>query len=141
MKEKDALTVGKNVQWVTFKDKNLTICNFHGIWNGQGKTDTEDRINQSKNIINALKSFDTEIVLCGDFNLLPETKSLQMIKEDLGFRDLIEEYNVTSTRTSHYTKEPKFADYVFVSKGITVKDFKVLPDEVSDHAPLYVEVE
>lgn len=141
MKEKDALTVGKNLQWVTLKDRNLTICNFLGIWNGQGKTDTEDRLNQSKNIINTLKSFDTEIVLCGDFNLLPETKSLQMIKEDLDLRDLVHEHNISSTRTSYYTKEPKFADYIFVSKGVAVKDFKVLPDEVSDHAPMYLEIE
>ena len=33
-----------------------------------------------------------------------------------------------------------FADYIFVSKDIKVKDFKVLPDEVSDHLALSIEI-
>jgi len=48
---------------------------------------------------------------------------------------------VSSTRTSFYTKPEKHADYAFVTKGISVTDFKVLPDEVSDHAPLLIEVQ
>ena len=32
-----------------------------------------------------------------------------------------------------------FADYILVSPDIVVKHFQVLPDEVSDHAPLLVE--
>ncbi|MEK7201275.1 MAG: endonuclease/exonuclease/phosphatase family protein, partial [Patescibacteria group bacterium] len=59
--------------------------------------------------------------------------------EAAGLRNLIKEYHVTSPRTSHYTKPEKFADYAFVSAEVTVEDFKVLPDEVSDHAPLYLE--
>lgn len=141
MEEKNALTVGKNLQWIKIERINLTIYNFHGLWNGKGKTDTEDRVNQSKKIIDTIKKFDTEVVLCGDFNLLPETQSLTMIEKELEFRNLIKEYGVKSTRTSYYTKESKFADYILVSKGIKVKDFKVLPDEVSDHSPVYIEIE
>jgi endonuclease/exonuclease/phosphatase family metal-dependent hydrolase len=62
-----------------------------------------------------------------------------MIEEKLGCIDLIKKYGITSTRTSLYLKPIKFADYVFVSKGIDVIDFKVLPDEVSDHAPLLLD--
>jgi endonuclease/exonuclease/phosphatase family metal-dependent hydrolase len=63
-----------------------------------------------------------------------------MIEKELGMRNLITEYGVTSTRTSLYTKtEERFADYIFVSKDIEVKDFKVLPDVVSDHAALLLE--
>jgi endonuclease/exonuclease/phosphatase family metal-dependent hydrolase len=40
---------------------------------------------------------------------------------------------------SFYEKPEKFADYMFVSKGIAVRDFQVLPDEVSDHAPLFLD--
>lgn len=35
----------------------------------------------------------------------------------------------------------KHADYAFVTKGLNVLDFKVLPDEISDHSPLLIEVE
>jgi len=79
-------------------------------------------------------------VLCGDFNLLPDTESLKRL-EGIGLRNLIKEYGITSTRTSFYDKPAKFADYALVSEGIEVKDFKILPDEVSDHSPMYLEFE
>lgn len=120
--------------------KKYNVVNFHGLWNGQGKTDTEERINQSKKIIEALEKLEGEIVFCGDFNLLPDTQSIKMF-EDFGLRNLIKEYGVTDTRTNLYDKSVRFADYIFVSSGIEVKDFKVLPDVVSDHAPLYLEFE
>jgi endonuclease/exonuclease/phosphatase family metal-dependent hydrolase len=61
--------------------------------------------------------------------------------EDFGLKNLIHEYGITSTRTSFYTRENKFADYVFTSPGINVQDFKVLPDEVSDHTAICVSIE
>ena len=51
-------------------------------------------------------------------------------------RNLIADYHVTSTRSQLYKKDIKFADYILTSPGIKVKDFKVLPDEVSDHLAL-----
>ena len=54
-------------------------------------------------------------------------------------RNLIKDYAITSTRTPFYTKSEKFADYVLVSHGIQVADFRVLDAVVSNHAPLYLE--
>jgi exonuclease III len=131
----------KNLQYIKtqINGKLVTIVNFHGLWNGKGKNDTEDRLEQSRNIVSFIKTISGPVVLCGDFNLLPETESLQMISRELGYRDLISEYGITSTRTSLYTKPNKYADYVFVSPEIIVENFAVLPDEVSDHAPLFLE--
>jgi len=131
----------RNIQYVTLirDGKPLTIINFHGLWNGQGKTDTEDRLNQSKNIINFIDSLNSEVVFCGDFNLLPDTESINLF-EKAGLINLVKKYGVTSTRSSFYTKSEKYADYIFVSKGIGVKNFKVMSDEVSDHLPLYLEI-
>jgi endonuclease/exonuclease/phosphatase family metal-dependent hydrolase len=141
-KQEDAGNCARNIQHaeIVYKNEKLNIINFHGLWNGQGKGDSEDRIKQSENIINFLKELEGKIILCGDFNLRPDTKSLQMF-EEFGLRNLVKEYGITSTRTSHYKKPEKFADYIFVSDGVEVKDFKVMPDEVSDHAPLYLEIE
>ncbi len=132
----------RNIQYVTItlNGRPVTVINFHGLWNGKGKTDTEDRIQQSKNILTFTKKLDGDYVLCGDFNLLPDTKSIREL-EEAGLRNLIREFEVTSTRTSFYTKPQKFADYAFISSGVHLKDFKVLPDEVSDHSPLLIEVE
>lgn len=140
--EDDLANHARNIQYakMNINGKSITIVNFHGLWNGKGKTDSEERILQSKNIISFLKEVKGEIILCGDFNLRPDTKSIALL-EDFGLRNLITEYGVTSTRTSYYKKEEKFADYVLVTKGVEVKDFKVLPDEVSDHSALLLEFE
>lgn len=132
----------RNIQYIKIKHrgKDLYVINFHGLWNGQGKGDSEDRIEQSKRILDFTKNISGDYILCGDFNLVPESESLKLI-ENSGLRNLINEYGITSTRTTHYKKPIKFADYAFTTEGIAVLDFKVLPDEVSDHAPLYLEIE
>ena len=131
----------RNIQFVTLEHNTapLTIINFHGLWNGKNKEDSNDRLVQSKNILAFTNALTNDFVFCGDFNLLPTTQSIHML-EDSGMRNLIVENNISSTRTSHYTKPEKFADYIFVTEGISVVDFKVLPDEISDHSPLYLEI-
>ncbi|MDO8569257.1 MAG: endonuclease/exonuclease/phosphatase family protein [bacterium] len=133
---------GRPIQYVTlnFKDSQITIINFHGAWiKGVNKTDTADRIKQSKKIVEFIKSLKNDFILCGDFNILPDTESMAIL-EKASLINLIKKYNITSTRTSFYTKPDKYADYIFVSKGIDVKTFKVLPEEVSDHSALFLEI-
>lgn len=140
--EENTANHARNIQYATCETPEgiRTVINFHGLWNGKGKEDSEERLLQTDNIIRFLQSLKNPFIICGDFNLLPETESLKRF-EDLGLRNLIKEFGITSTRTSFYTKPSKFADYVFVSEGVTVNEFKVLPDEVSDHAPLYLDFE
>ncbi len=139
--EGDVGNHARNIQYVTFMHEKVknTVINFHGLWNGKGKTDSDDRIEQSNNIVRFIKELDGEVILCGDFNLLPDTKSIKIL-EDAGLRNLVDEYGILSTRTSYYTKIEKFADYAFVSHKVSIKDFRVLLDEVSDHAPLLLEI-
>lgn len=130
----------RTLQYVTIRTPMglQTIVQLHGLWNGKGKGDSDDRLEQSERIAQFVSTLTNPFVILGDFNLRPDTESVGKL-ENIGLRNLISEYGITSTRTSHYTKPEKFADYTFVSKGTTVEDFKVLPDEVSDHAPLYLE--
>lgn len=127
----------RNLQYVTIETPSghLTVINFHGLWNGQGKTDTPDRIQQSVNIFEFTKTLSTPFIVAGDFNLRPDTESLALL-ERAGMRNLVTEYGITSTRTSLYQKDERYADYVLVSKEIRATDFSVLPEEVSDHAAL-----
>lgn len=131
----------RKMQYATIKIRSrlLTIGNFHGLWNGRGKADCPERLEQSEKILNFTKKVHNPIIIIGDFVLLPDTASVKTL-EDAGLRNLIKEYEITSTRTSFYSKPEKFSDYAFVSKDVKVKDFKVLPDEVSDHAPLSLEI-
>ncbi len=120
--------------------KTIGISNFHGLWNGQGKTDTPERIEQSHKLRAHIDKYNHAKILVGDFNLLPDTKSLAIAKH--GMRDLIAENGITSTRSELYNKHEKpvlFADYIFTSPDIDVTTFKVLPDVVSDHLPLFLE--
>ncbi len=130
------------MQWLfleSVEGKKVLITNLHGLWEQSIKGDTVLKLEQSKRIIKVLQylktRFESEIIMVGDFNLLPSTESIRMI-ELFGLRNLITEYGIVDTRTEYYKKELRYADYVFVSSGITVNTFKVLPDVVSDHAPL-----
>ena len=130
----------RNLQSLRIGGENaLTIFNFHGLWNGQGKSDSPDRIVQSENIVKALKECDGPSVLIGDFNLLPDTESIKII-ETAGLKNLITDYDITSTRTSLYKKDLRFADYAFSSPELNIENFEILPDEVSDHSALLLEI-
>ncbi|OGG60795.1 hypothetical protein A2765_01635 [Candidatus Kaiserbacteria bacterium RIFCSPHIGHO2_01_FULL_56_24] len=142
MKNMEGENLGRNLQYFKIGGKRpLTLLNFHGLWTGKGKRDTEDRLNQSKRIVEFTKSIIGDYILAGDFNLMPDTESIQIL-EEMGVRNLIKDYSITNTRTSYYQKtSDKFADYMFVTPNIHVKDFKILQEEVSDHAAMYLEFE
>jgi endonuclease/exonuclease/phosphatase family metal-dependent hydrolase len=132
-------THSRDLQWIQCRLNQRTYCimNVHGLWNGKGKTDSPERIEQSKRIRDAMCRFDSPQILCGDFNLRPDTESMNILEN--GMDNLNKKFNIKSTRTSFYPKEEKFADYVLTSSEITVNSFGVLPDQVSDHAPLLLD--
>lgn len=118
----------------------INICNIHGRWipadpGLSNKDDTEERVYDMLLLRNYLQSLKDPTIVCGDFNLNPDTKSLAVFKDS--FRDLIDEYNVQSTRTHYYKKEGKQADYAFISKEVGLNSFQVLESPVvSDHKPI-----
>ncbi len=131
----------RKLQWIEIKsnEKKYLIINVHGHWTSQFKGDNKERINQSNIILEtALDLKNDQKIICGDFNLRPDTESIGMFEKD--FKNLIKNYKINSTRTELYKKQELFADYVFISKDLKEKDFKVMPDVVSDHAPLYLEI-
>jgi endonuclease/exonuclease/phosphatase family metal-dependent hydrolase len=131
----------RKMQWLKIADetgKEYLIMNVHGHWAGQSKSDTPDRLEQSKKLLAFAEKFNCSKILCGDFNLRPNTESIKML--DVKFRDHVVENKVTSTRTSLHKRDEKYADFIFTSPELTIRSFKVLSDEVSDHAPLYVEI-
>ena len=128
---------------VKLNGRAVAIGNAHGLWNGGGKGDCPERLLQSRAMRAALEKYGVPWVLVGDMNLEPHTEAIDILAKDA--RSLVHEYNVTSTRTPLYRHhgEPgvsKHADYAFVSEGIEVESFEVLPDIASDHAALRVVV-
>jgi endonuclease/exonuclease/phosphatase family metal-dependent hydrolase len=104
------------------------------VW---GKTDSLERIARSQKIREFMDTVRAPKILCGDFNLRPDTESVKIL--EMGMSNLIQMNNIVSTRTPLYEKDEKFANYIFTSPEITVVSFKVLNDEVSDHSPLLLE--
>ncbi|PCI28202.1 hypothetical protein COB55_04220 [Candidatus Wolfebacteria bacterium] len=123
--------------------KEILIANLHGLWKRDvNKMDIPERIKQSEIIRDFLNAIDTPKILIGDYNLLPDTDSMAILDTEMGMKNLIAEYGITNTRNPNYSAyygAPHFADYCHVSKEIYVRDFKVLPDVVSDHQPLLID--
>ena len=136
---KDGSTYGVNVQYAQIEQdqRQYLICNMHGHWTPDFKGDNEARIEQSQNIIKFLSTKSGSKIFCGDFNVDPNTECMKILEGSM--RNLVKEYNVTSTRSHFHNHGSQFADYIMVSPEVTVKDFKVIPDVVSDHLPLFVE--
>lgn len=141
------------LQHVLLKKRGRTflVCNVDGKSKPGHKLDTPSRISQSVKITNFLKKHKRKVVLGGDFNLLPNTKSIKMI-EDSGFVNLIKKFKIKTTRNEisweyhnknndEYFVKQYFADYVFVSKDVKVKSFKVPDVPISDHLPLILDFE
>jgi len=121
--------------------EKFTVGNLHGLWQPSGKRDTLERLEQSKMIKEFYKNQSGKKILCGDFNLRPETKCISILEED--FVNLIKVYGIKSTRSNFYKDADKYrdyvADYVFVSPDTNVTNFEVLNHSISDHRPLMLE--
>ena len=125
---------------------NINVVNVHGKSIPGHKVDTPARIKQSKTIIEFLKDKNGLKIIGGDFNLMPDTKSVGMF-EKAGYRNLIRDFNIQETRNrlsweQFPDKERQhFADYVFVSKDAMVNKFEVPYNEISDHLPQILDFE
>ena len=126
--------------------KDFNILNIHGKALPGDKMDTPVRLNQSKIMIDFFKDRNGAKIIGGDFNLMPDTKSIAML-EEVGYKNLIREFGIEETRSQLNHKQYKegeiqhFADYVFISPEIKVKNFEVPYIEISDHLPLILDFE
>jgi endonuclease/exonuclease/phosphatase family metal-dependent hydrolase len=126
--------------------KDLYVCNFHGLSRPIDKLDSPGRLLQSQSLINHFASISGDVIIGGDFNAFPETKSITML-ENSGFKNLIKDYDIKNTRNrfvwDRYPDHEKqyYSDYVFVSQNVVVKSFSVPNIEVSDHLPLIMTIE
>lgn len=118
---------------------HLSIFNFHGLVLDvpDPKLDSPERLEQSRKVRAALDEVKGEKILCGDFNLRPDTESLRIL--EIGMVNLVKTRDISTTRSPLYTGSEKHSDYVLVSPGIQVNHFEMLPDIVSDHLPLVLD--
>jgi len=131
---------------ITLPDGNtLTVVNVHGVPFPGDKLDNEGRLRQSDTIIRWLRENGSpSAIVCGDFNLLPETESIKKFAR-AGYQDLIADYKIPTTRNEFAWKnwpdnKQLFADYTFASQQLNIVSFQVPNIEVSDHLPMIIDI-
>ncbi|MBM3256915.1 MAG: hypothetical protein FJY98_01115 [Candidatus Liptonbacteria bacterium] len=135
--------------------KTFSISNLHGLAHPPetlaklhkephflGHRDTPDRLLQSEKVLEFLKGEKEPKIICGDFNLRPDTQSFALLAEHM--RNLVEEFSIERTRSrlsKHFNKKDFDAvvDYILVSHDVAVERFEVPNVEISDHLPLILE--
>ncbi len=115
----------------------LHILNHHGHHISQHKMGDEETLRQCALIAEYIQKLEGDVVLTGDFNLAPESESLGLLNKILTNHCI--ESGATTTRTP-LTHKTEVCDYIFTSPSLKTQNFKILPDIVSDHAALVVEV-
>lgn len=120
----------------------LSLYNYHGTPIPGSKLDTPQRLKNSKKLKEIIEKDENPLILTGDFNLMPWTKSVEILGEVA--QDLIKDFKVTNTRSklNLFDGKPgdqRFADFTFIRGDIKAKKFFSIENEVSDHLPLYLE--
>lgn len=129
----------RSIQRATFEygDQKLHVLNHHGHHVPDHKDGNDETLRQCKMIVEYIASLEEgSIVLCGDFNLIPESESLEQINEVL--INHAKEHGIITTRTP-LTHKIEVCDYIFTSSNLQVTNFQVLDDIVSDHKALTIE--
>lgn len=120
--------------------KIVNDLNYHGyfIWGTRaGNRITESH---SKKILKYMNSIDQNehIILSGDFNLSPRSKSLRIISRE--YPDLISKYKIKTTRNK-LSREKTSVDNILVNGQVKIKSLKVPMVYTSDHLPLVMKFE
>ena len=113
------------------------ILNYHGYHIHEHKDGSPETLRQCKLIQDYVRTLSGPVVLCGDFNLAPQSASIALIEEKMV--NLVTESHTISTRTE-LTAKQEVCDYIFTSSDLSVKHFVVLDDVVSDHRALVLEI-
>ena len=122
----------------------VTIAHMHGLRDpATGKADSEIRRRQAERLAALIRTVwqpGERLVVCGDFNVLPGSSTFEVLAE-LGLSDLVTGRGHADTRTSHYAKPERYADYMLVNDAVRVTSFEVVAEpEVSDHRALVLQM-
>jgi len=123
--------------------RTISVTHMHGLRDLNGKMDTPEREIQARRLLeySSTVSKDGDLrVICGDFNVEPRSETLKILS-NAGFVEMVMKRGFSSTRSSHYKKSGRFADYMLIDDEAAATDFQVVYDpEVSDHCPLVLHV-
>jgi endonuclease/exonuclease/phosphatase family metal-dependent hydrolase len=120
----------------------LSVAHMHGLRDPMGKMDTPMRRIQAGKFVSMIQGViapGEKLAVCGDFNILPGSETLRLLAPVAPY-ELVTTRGFDGTRTSHYGKPEKFADYMAVNGPLKDAAFDVIRDpEISDHCPLVLD--
>jgi endonuclease/exonuclease/phosphatase family metal-dependent hydrolase len=121
---------------VRIDDSPFNILNHHGYHIKGSKAGNDETLRQMRIIADTIATLKGPIILCGDFNLSPDSESIAIINDKLtnlsiknGLKRTYNQFSVVDT----------VCDYIFVNDRIKVRDFKMSDELVSDHKALILE--
>ncbi len=119
----------------------LNVYSVHGPWDLDGKRDSKRRLRMSEMIVKEIKN-KQNVIIAGDFNVRPETKTIYNIEKYLKnvFKDELETtFNMKRKDNPGYSTA--VVDMIFVSQNIKVVDHYCPQVDISDHLPLVAVLE
>ena len=102
------------------------------------RENTVRRAGQAEQISSLINATEYPLIVCGDFNDPPGTFTYETLKNGLkdGFQTAGEGYGATYRGFHHLLR----IDYLFHSTLLEGIKYKVIPYDMSDHNPVYLEV-
>jgi len=131
----------RNAQFVVVESPfgDFRLINHHGYWEKTpvGSADTVQKMQIVADKLSSLKPLPT--VLAGDLNVNPGTPAMAVF--DGLLTDLTATHDIRSTLSKLGKVPDVVCDHILVNHEITVQQFAVLDDLVSDHMALVLEFE
>jgi endonuclease/exonuclease/phosphatase family metal-dependent hydrolase len=131
----------RNFQHVVVRDQNdneVHVINHHGYHVPGHKNGNDFTMKACQQIVDYARKLDGPVIIAGDFNLLPDSESIEILNKD--FRNLTKEYDLQTTRTD-LTHKTEPCDFIFVNNEVEVNDFYASEVVASDHQGLVLDFE
>jgi len=125
---------------LNIRGKKLIVLTLHGTFSGE-KKDTKRSLKQAEFLINTAKEYkNLPIILSGDFNVTPDTKTTRLLSNN--FKNIMEDFEIKTTLphpNKNIKKKNQTIDYFFVNKYVKSENLEVYKTNISDHLPVIFE--
>lgn len=114
----------------------LNLLNHHGYHIKGSKAGDDNTIKAMQTIAQTIDSLHGPVILCGDFNLAPDSQSINIINQKLTNLSIA---NKLRSTYNQFGTSDTVCDYIFVNNLVKVRSFKMSDEAVSDHKALILD--
>lgn len=134
---RDSTNVRNFIHVVIEKDgEEFNVLTHHGFHVPDHKNGTPETLRQMQQLADYITGLSGPVILTGDFNLAPQSESLELLNHQL--RNLSTEHRLKTTRNS-LTHKTEVCDYIFVNDAVKVVNFSASEAVISDHKALLLD--